>query len=326
MQATHSRHIIKNVMHRDIMALPEDYLVCQALEYIRTTPNKPRILYFYVVDQEQRLKGVVSARILLTADLNDSLGKIANHKVQSISQEANLEDTLNNFMTHRYLAIPVVDEDKRLVGVVDVSSYADNFSEMMEQNKADEVFETIGYRLSQIKGASPFKAFRYRFPWLIASIAGGLMCAVMTSRFENVLAAALVLSFFLTLVLGLGESVSMQSMTVTIQALRSKPPSLKWFLKEISREFGTALLLGLACGIVVGGTVFLWQKQLPAALVIGSSLVLTLITANLVGLIIPTVLHALHLDPKIASGPLALTISDLFTIFIYFGMAGMVLS
>jgi len=228
-------------------------------------------------------------------------------------------------VVHKYLALPVVDADKHLVGMVDASAFAENVSDIIERDRVDEMFETIGFHLSQIKGASPLKAFRYRFPWLLASIAGGLMSAVMTSRYELVLASALVLSFFLTLILGLGESVSMQSMTVTIQALRSRPPSLRWFFGEIGKELVTALLLGLACGIVVGSTVILWRNDLRAALIIGGSLVFTLIAANLVGLLIPTVLHALKLDPKIASGPLALTISDLFTISIYFSVAGIIL-
>ncbi|HRY84450.1 MAG TPA: magnesium transporter, partial [Candidatus Cloacimonadota bacterium] len=195
----------------------------------------------------------------------------------------------------------------------------------LEREKADDVFETIGFRVSQIKGASPFKAFRYRFPWLLASIAGGTMSALMASQFEDVLAATIILSFFLTLVLGLGESVSMQSMTVTIQALRAQRPSFRWFSSELLKELGTAVLLGLGCGLLVGSTVLIWKGALLPALVIGGSLVLTLTTACLVGLIIPTALHALKLDPKIAAGPLALTISDLFTIAIYFSLAGLVL-
>lgn len=313
-------------MHTDIMAIPEDYLVCQALDYIRDNESKPRILYFYTVDNQYHLTGVISTRTLLTANLEQKLSEIANQRVRSISEDAELSDILTDFVVHKYLAMPVVDVDRKLVGIVDVSSFTENVSDILERDSADEIFETIGFRLSQIKGASIFGSFRYRFPWLIASIAGGLLSALMTSRFEHVLAVALVLSFFLTLVLGLGESVSMQSMTVTIQALRAKKPSLKWFAREFAKELGTALLLGLACGIVVGAVVLVWQKDLLAALVIGASLILTLITANLVGLLIPTILHALNLDPKIASGPLALTISDLFTISIYFGMAGLILA
>lgn len=325
MKPSYSHQSLRTVMHQDYIALPEQMLVKDALEYIRHNESKPRILYFYLVDNDFQLMGVVSTRALLMANLEAQLKDIADTKVRSLPVGAEVSDALTDFVVHKYLALPVVDSDKKLVGIVDVSTFTDNISDIIERDRVDEVFETIGFHLSQIKGASPLKAFSYRFPWLIASIVGGLMSALMTSRFENILASALVLSFFLTLILGLGESVSMQSMTVTIQALRSKPPSLKWFIGEIGRELLTAMFLGLACGIVVGSAVIIWRNDLRAALIIGGSLVFTLISANLVGLLIPTVLHALKLDPKIASGPLALTISDLFTISIYFSVAGMIL-
>ncbi|MCB5247638.1 MAG: magnesium transporter [Candidatus Cloacimonetes bacterium] len=316
---------IKDLMHGDYIAFPETATVREALDFIRFSETKPRILYFYVVDDDNKLTGVVSTRMLLTAKLEARLNDVADHRVRCIRQEAELMDVMADFVVHKYLAMPVVDGDKHLVGIIDATSLTENVADIMERDQVDEVFEAIGYRVSQISGASPLKAFRLRFPWLLASVAGGLLSAVMTSRFEHVLAVALVLSFFLTLILGLGESVSMQSMTVTIQALRHRKPTLKWFTREAMKELGTALLLGLGCGVLVGGVVWLWQKEVAPALVVGGSLVLTLVTANLVGLFIPSALHALKLDPKIASGPLALTISDLFTISIYFSLASFVL-
>ncbi len=316
---------IKELMHKDYIAFSATATVCEALDYIRYSDAKPRILYFYVVDKDNKLTGVVSTRMLLTASLDARLGDIADHRVRSIRQEAELMDVMTDFVIHKYLAMPVVDSEKHLVGIIDATSLTDNVSDILERDQVHEVFESIGYHVSQITGASPIKAFRLRFPWLLASVAGGLLSALMTSRFEHVLAVALVLSFFLTLILGLGESVSMQSMTVTIQALRHRQPTLKWFTRELLKELGAALLLGLGCGLLVGSVVWLWQKEIAPALVVGGSLVFTLVTANLVGLIIPSALHALKLDPKIASGPLALTVSDLFTITIYFSLANFVL-
>lgn len=321
----YSAQLINNLMHTDYIALNEALTVQQALDYIRENTDEPRIIYFYIIDNEQHLLGVVSTRQLLTSALDARLADISDRRVKSIPSKAEVMDVLTDFTIHKYLAMPVVDDEKHLVGIIDVSVFTENISDILERENADDAFETIGFRISQIKGASPFKAFRYRFPWLIASIAGGTFCALMASQFEVVLAEAIILSFFLTLVLGLGESVSMQSMTVTIQALRAQKPSLKWFMHEFAKEFMTALLLGTACGLAVGGTILIWRREVLAALVIGGSLVLTLTTACLVGLTIPAALHALKLDPKIAAGPLALTISDLFTIGIYFSLASLVL-
>jgi magnesium transporter len=188
-----------------------------------------------------------------------------------------------------------------------------------------EVFESIGFRVSQVRDASPLRAFRFRFPWLTATIASGTLCALLVSAFEVTLAQALVLAFFLTLVLGLGESVSIQSMTVAIHALHSTRPTLRWYLAAFRREVGTALLLGAACGVTEGAIVWLWRGTALEAVAIGSSLVLTLAAASLFGLSVPTVLHALRLDPKIAAGPVTLALADVCTILIYFALASALL-
>ena len=104
------------------------------------------------------------------------------------------------------------------------------------------MFEAIGFHVAQVRDASPLRAFRFRFPWLLATIGSGTICAVLAGAFEMTLAKSLVLAFFLTLVLGLGESVSIQSMTVAIQALRATRPTLRWYLRALRREAGTALL------------------------------------------------------------------------------------
>jgi len=180
-------------------------------------------------------------------------------------------------------------------------------------------------RIAQVKNASPFKAFRFRFPWLLATISGGIMCAVLTGFFEITLARSLILAFFLTLMLGLGESVSMQSMTVTVMTLYRLQPSGHWYWRSLRREITTALLLGSGSGLVVGLVVWLWWNQAGPAMVIALSIVLSLSMACILGLSIPTLLHRLRFDLKIAAGPLTLALTDLFTLLFYFGLATIIL-
>jgi magnesium transporter len=120
--------------------------------------------------------------------------------------------------------------------------------------------------------------------------------------------------------LGLGESVSIQSMSVTIQALRAVRPSFSWFVKSFRREAGTAILLGTACGILVGLIVWLWRGAPVAAAVIGGSIFLTLCAACFFGLVVPSLLHSLRLDPKIAAGPITLALTDIATLLFYFNL------
>jgi magnesium transporter len=134
-----------------------------------------------------------------------------------------------------------------------------------------------------------------------------------------------VLAFFLTMVLALNESVSMQSMSVTIHALRSAQVTWGWLTTAFRRELVTALLLGAACGLVVGLIVWLWRNNGAAAFVIGGSIALSLVTACGFGLGVASVLHWFKLDPKIAAGPVTLALADFFALVIYFTSAWLVL-
>jgi magnesium transporter len=224
----------------------------------------------------------------------------------------------------------VVDDERRVLGVVDMSLFQEEMLEADDRSDPnrtapDALFEALGFRLSEIRGASPLRVFRFRFPWLLATVGSGTMCAILAGVFEATLAQSLVIAFFLTMVLGLNESVSIQSMTVTIQALRSASPTWRWFADTFRRESITALLLGASCGLVVATIVWVWQRDTVAALAIGSSITLSLIMACLFGLTVPSVLHWLKLDPKIAAGPITLAVTDFVALLIYFGIASVVL-
>lgn len=311
---------------QDFPKLPATWSVQEALDFIREHGVGEKIVYFYVVDNEGRLIGVVPTRRLLTSPLEKQLAEIMISRMVTIPHTATLMDACEMFALYKFLAFPVVDEERRIVGVLDVGVFTDQVLDMEERERMDEVFESIGFRIFQIKDASPWRVFRFRFPWLLATISSGTFCALLASSFEMTLAKSLVLTFFLTLILGLGESVSMQSMTVTIQALRSKEPTLRWYVKSLRKEAATALLLGTACGTLVGLIAWLWRGEGLVALVICLSILLILLAACLLGLSIPTLLHALKLDVKIAAGPVTLASADILTLLFYFSMASFLLS
>jgi len=316
---------VMDVARRDFTKLLPGFTVQEALDYIRREGVGEKIVYFYVVDEGGRLKGVLPTRRLLAAPLHQRISELMIPKVVAIPQTATVMDACDFFILHKFLAFPVVDEKRRMVGVVDVGVFTDEVFDVAEREQWDEVFETIGFRVSQVRDASPLRAFRFRFPWLMATIASGTMCAFLASAYEMTLAKSLVLAFFLTLALGLGESVSIQAMTITIQALRSAQPTVRWYLRTLRREAATAILLGAGCGTIVGLIVWLWRGEAMAAVSIGASILLALVASCGFGLSIPTVLHACKLDPKIAAGPMTLALSDIFTLLFYFSLAAFLL-
>jgi magnesium transporter len=316
----HLQSAVVGYVRKDFATLSEDLTVQQALDSIRQKGVGEQIVYFYVVDKDERLLGVVPTRRLLTAALEIRLAEIMERRIVAIPSTATLLEACEMFVLHKFLAFPVVDENRRIVGIVDVNLFREEIFGLAEHEKMDEVFEVLGFQISQVRDASPLRAFRYRFPWLLTNIVSGTLCALLAGAYELTLAKSLVLAFFLTLVLGLGESVSIQSMSVTIQALRALRPTLKWFLRALRREIGTACLLGLACGTVVGLIVWGWRGAPVAGAVIGGSIFLTLGAACFFGLAIPSLLHWLKLDPKIAAGPITLALTDIVTLLFYFNL------
>jgi magnesium transporter len=326
--------LIVDHARKDFPLLDANMSVAEALDRIRREGVGERVIYFFAIDSEERLVGVLPTRRLLTAPLETRLEEIMVRRVVAIPATATVLEACEFFVLYKFFAFPVVDDQRRVVGVVDVSLFAEEMLEAGDREEqthpvpvfsSDDIFEALGVRLAQLRGASPWRAFRYRFPWLLATVSAGTACALLAGAFQATLAGSLVIAFFLTMVLGLNESVSTQSMTLTIQALRVSPPSRRWFLENLRRESVTALLLGGACGAVVGLIVWLWRRDLSGAAVVGGSIVMSLFTASLFGFSLPSLLHRLKLDPKIAAGPVTLAVTDFVALAFYFSLAWLVL-
>src|SRR5947209_16544353 len=251
---------------KDFPLLDADMTIAEALERIRREGVGERVIYFFAIDSDKRLVGVLPTRRLLTATPETRLRDIMVRRVVAIPASATVLDACEFFVLYKFFAFPVVDDQRRVVGVVDVSLFAEEIlGEREEQARPaapvrDDIFEVLGFHLEQIRGASPWRVFRFRFPWLLVTVTGGTICAILAGAFEATLARSLVVAFFLTMVLGLNESVSAQSMSVTIQMLRSAPVTWSWFATALRREFMTAILIGVACGSVVAAIVWFWRS------------------------------------------------------------------
>jgi magnesium transporter len=320
---------------KDFPLLRAGMTVGEALGRIRREGVGERVIYFYAIDEQERLVGVVPTRRLLTASLETPLREIIAPRVVAVPATATVLDACEFFVLYKFLAFPIVDAQRRVVGVIDANLFAEEILEAGDSERPEagssiaqvspEFFEALGFHIEQIRGASPWRVFRFRFPWLLVTVTGGTLSAILARFFEATLARSLVLAFFLTMVLALNESVSMQSMSVTIHALRSVSVTTRWLATAFRREVSTAILLGIACGCVVSAIVWLWRKDFAGALVIGASIAISLVTACALGLGVPSLLHRLRLDLRIAAGPVTLALADFVALVIYFTSAWLVL-
>ena len=298
-----------------------DQTVGQALEAIRATGLEERIFYFYVVDAEGRLSGVVPARKLLTEPLEQLIEEVMIRRTLSLPETATLLEACECFILHKFLAIPVVDAQKRLRGIIDVGLFTDEVMELGSSNNNDQLFQTIGIHVQEVLHASPWKAFAIRFPWLAATVSGGVLCAMMAGAFAATLEKRVVLAVFMALVLGLGEAVAAQSLALTVQSLPAARIRWKWLRVKLRREAVTAIFLGILAGSAVTLMVGLFWDDLHAALAIGGSVVVSIFVAGMMGVLVPSLLRVVSWDPRIAAGPITLAAADLFTVSCYLVVA-----
>jgi magnesium transporter len=302
------------------VALRPDQTVGEALQFLRTCELGERIVYFYVVDADDRLVGVVPTRRLLVSPAERSVASLMVGNLVTLRPTMSVREALSLLLAHRFMALPVVDEGRRLLGVVDISGFTDDLSNLAERQSYEDLFQLVGVHL--LRDLTPWRAFANRFPWLLCNVGGGLLAAAIASRYEALLDAVLVLALFIPVVLALSESVGMQAVTLTLQRLHAGPPGWRFFIGSLRTELATAALLGVACGGGVGAAAWLWQGVASVAAVIAATIALAMITACAFGVVLPVALRALRRDPRIAAGPVVLALADVATLLLYFNIAG----
>jgi magnesium transporter len=312
-------------MGRDYTSLGVDQTIAQVLESLRAGRVAEKIVYFYVLDGEGKLVGVVPTRRLLMSAPDAKVADIMVQRVVSIPDTMTVLDAAEFFVMYRLLAFPVVDKAGKLLGVVDVGLITDEVMDVADRRNGSDIFQLIGIQLERGRKGSPWAGFKERFPWLLFNIGGGIACAFIAGMFDHFLDEVIVLALFIPVVLTLAEGVSMQSMTLTLQGFVDQRVNWKTSFRALWAELLTAILIGLACGAVVGLVVLAWKRHGMVALAIGASICLSIVTSCLLGVIIPSIVRALKIDPKFASGPAALASADVATLILYLSLSSHIL-
>jgi magnesium transporter len=308
---------LTELAHIYYVQLFEDETVAQSIERIRQATSGDRIAYFYATTKGDELVGVVPARRLLVSPPETLISAIMISPVVTISEDATLGDALELLANRRLMAVPIVDEENHLNGVIDLEHYTRDAIDMEQREAAETVFQLVGFHIENEK-AGAWKQFRERFPWLLCNVASGLTAAAITGAFDGLLRKVVALAFFFPLVLGIAESISMVAVTLGIRQMHHPA-------KGIFREFKIAPFLGLAAGLLVGLAAFLWLKALLVGAVLAVAILLGALIGTALGLFLPRLVHYWNLDPTIASGPAVLAITDILTLTSYLGLAAWVL-
>ncbi len=322
----HLDDLVVNHMRTSVPRLDVQSTVGEALEAIRENPPESRIIYFYVVDRQNRLQGVVPTRRLLLNAPSRPIKEIMVTQVITISDSATVLDACEFFMFHKLLAFPVIDGQSHLLGVVDIELYTEELSDLDRREGNDELFQLIGVHLDAVKQTSSVVAFRSRFPWLLANIAGGLMAAFLSGLFEAELQKAVALALFIPVVVALAESGSIQSVSLAVRLLSGRQPTVPELLKKLRLEMMTGIYLGAACAIAVATVSLLWLGQWPVAACLLVGIASSVACASVIGMLMPYLIRLLNREPQVAAGPVALASTDMVTLLIYFSLARLMIA
>ena len=233
---SHLNDPVTQHMRTDPARIRVDQTVGEAIAASRAMPPEGRIIYFYAVDAEGRLEGVVPTRRLLLSDDATPICDIMVRNVITIPAAATVLDACEFFLLHRLLAFPILYEERQLLGIVDVDLYTDELADLDRREDTDDLFQLIGVHFQESQQGSSLLAFRSRFPWLIANIAGGIVAAFLAGVFQAELEQAVSLALFIPVVLALAESVSIQSVSLSLQMLHSRQPTLAGLARALRVE------------------------------------------------------------------------------------------
>lgn len=303
--------------------IPQEYTVREVVDKLKSFAELAETInYLYVIDEEKRLVGVVSYRDLILADAQEKIQEIMFSRVISVHVDTDQEEVANIIERYDFLAVPVVDDEKTLIGIITVDDVID-----VVIQEANEDIEKLSASGKDIDFDTPaLVASARRLPWLILLLFIGLISGSIISGFEDTLGTVVALAFFMPMIAGMTGNTGTQSLAVIVRGLISRDLDKKLVTKVVLRELGVGITIGITCAILIAIIAFVWRGDLILGMVVGVSLFFTLIIGTLAGTIIPLILYKLNIDPAIASGPLITTVNDILSLLIYFGIATAFLS
>ncbi len=309
------------IMTTEYISLPADIPVEEAIGRLREiAPHAETIYYVYVVDNEGCLIGVLSLRDLIASTDGTLLKNIMRHSVISVNAQIDQEEVARVVSKYDLLAVPVVDDGNRLLGIITV----DDVLDVVEQEATEDIYKLAG--ASEIEGfelteAPVLKIVRQRLPWLLISMAGGFISGSVIGGFESTLEAIVMLAIFIPVIMDMGGNVGTQSSTIFVRGIATGEIDRSEVWPYFYREIKIGGVMGLICGLLISGAAFLWQGNPYLGVVVGVSMLGTITVAALIGTLVPLLCNMINIDPAITAGPFVTTIKDVTGLLIYFTIA-----
>lgn len=306
------------IMVPDFIALREDITAREAIESLQKEYMDVEMpFYLYVVDEYGKLVGVSSLRQLVVVPPDTSLKDFMTTDVIAVKTDVDQEEVAKIVARYDILAVPVVDEYGKLVGIVTV----DDVIDIIREEATEDILKMAGAGEEFIETQSVIRSTRIRLPWLFASCVGGIIAFIIIGRFEQSLSKFIYLAAFIPVIMGMGGNIGTQSSTIVVRGLATGRLNIRDIWSVVFKELAIGLILGVIYGALIGIVAQFRYDTWALAISVGVALICSMSIAGLVGSLVPMLFARINIDPAVATGPLVTTAIDIISVFFYFTIA-----
>lgn len=312
------------IMTTDFVSIKKDYSIYYAIETLRAiAPDAETIYYIYVTDDLDRLVGVISLRQLIISPPNRAVDAVMNENLITVNVNDDQEEVAKIVTKYGLLAVPVVDDNNVMLGIITVDDILDVIEEEATEDifrfagtNEDEIYENDDTLFERVKNS-----VTSRLPWLIITIFGGLLSATVLTSFQATISANATLALFMPLLAGMGGNVGTQSSTITVRNIATHAIEGVGIFKTLIHEISVGIFVGIVCSLLVAVAAYFMHAEYHIAIIVGISMWANMTTASAIGTIVPLVFKKIGVDPAVASAPFITTTIDLTGLTIYFSLA-----
>lgn len=306
------------IMVPDFIALKEDVTAREAIESLQTEHSDVEMaFYLYVVDEYGKLVGVISLRQLVVVAPETPLKEFMSTDVFSVQTGMDQEEVARIVARYDILAVPVVDDSNRLVGVVTV----DDVIDILRKEATEDILKMAGVGEEFVETKSILKSTRIRLPWLFASCIGGLFAFFIIGKFESSILKYAYLAAFIPVIMGMGGNIGTQSSTIVVRGLATGRLNVRDIWSVVLKELSIGVILGLVYGALIGAVAQMRYSMVALAISVALAVISSMSIAALVGSLVPMAFARINIDPAVATGPFVTTAIDIISVFFYFKIA-----
>jgi magnesium transporter len=307
------------IMNPKVFALSEDMTAAEAITALQGSRDVEMVFYLYVIDGRRHLVGVVSLRRLLLVPPDTPLKRIMTTDLISARVDMDQEEVAGQVASYNLLAIPVVDAENKLVGVITV----DDVIDVIKDEATEDVYRLAGLASDDRVFTTPLESLRKRLPWLLVNLVTAFIAASVVKLFEGTIGLVTSLAVFMPVVAGMGGNAATQTLAVIVRGIALGELTWSNTRKALIKEALVGLGNGVACGIVGAGVAWLMQGSPWLGLILGMAMIINMFVAATAGTLIPLALRALKVDPALASSVFITTLTDVFGFLSFLGLGAL---